>query len=75
MNFHVSDWLTETRSVRLDRGMPGDGQIDNAKIRGWVEAGGFYGPVEVEIFSDLDWWKRDPDDVVRTIVERAKIAL
>jgi sugar phosphate isomerase/epimerase len=55
--------------------MPGDGQIDNRKIRGWIEEGHFNGPIEVEIFSDLDWWKRNPDEVVRTIVERAKIAL
>jgi sugar phosphate isomerase/epimerase len=75
LNFHVSDWLAETRDVRLDRGMPGDGQIDNRKIRGWIEAGGFGGPVEVEIFSSRDWWKRDPDEVVRTIVKRAGSAL
>jgi hypothetical protein len=25
----------------------------------------------VEIFSELDWWKRDPDEVLRTCVERA----
>ena len=71
LNFHVSDWLRETRDVRLDRGMPGDGHIDNRKIRGWLEEDGFSGPVEVEIFSDRDWWKRYPDDVVRTIVERS----
>mgnify|MGYP001818291766 FL=1 len=74
-NFHVSDWLSQTRDVRLDRGMPGDGQIDNRRIREWIEAGGFDGPVEVEIFSELDWWKRDPDEVISTIVERAQTAL
>ena len=68
LNFHVSDWLPQTRDVRLDRGMPGDGQIDNRKIREWIEQGGFDGPIEVEIFSDLDWWKRDPDEVISTIV-------
>jgi hypothetical protein len=24
----------------------------------------------VEIFSELDWWKRDPDEVLRTCKER-----
>jgi len=75
LNFHVSDWLPQTRDIRLDRGMPGDGQIDNRKIRKWIEQVGFDGPIEVEIFSDLDWWKRDPDEVVSTIVERAKTVL
>ena len=49
-SFHVSDWLPETRDVRLDRGMPGDGLIDNRKIRGWIERTGFGGLIEVEIF-------------------------
>lgn len=70
-HFHVSDWLAETRDVRLDRGMPGEGLIDNPAIRAWVEDTGFDGMVEVEIFSKLDWWKRDPDEVVGHIVERA----
>lgn len=75
VNFHVSDWLKKTRDVRLDRGMPGDGSIDNRRLRGVAEAAGFAGDVEVEIFSEADWWKRDADEVVKTIVERAAIAL
>ncbi len=75
LNFHVSDWLNPTRDVRLDRGMPGDGQIDNRRIRAWIEAGGFDGPVEVEIFSERDWWTRDPDEVVATIIERSQTVL
>ena len=26
--YHVSDWLPDTRDLRFDRGMPGDGVID-----------------------------------------------
>lgn len=70
LNFHVADWLAETRDLRFDRGMPGDGLIDIPLIRGWMEAAGFTGPVEVEIFSKTGWWRRDPDDVMRTIVGR-----
>jgi sugar phosphate isomerase/epimerase len=51
--------------------MMGDGVIDLAKIRSWVEAAGYAGFQEVEIFSELDWWKRDPDEVLRTCKERA----
>ena len=56
--FHVSDWLVPTRDLLLDRGMMGDGVIDIAAIRGMVEAAGYDGAVEVEIFSDRDWWRR-----------------
>ena len=74
-SFHVSDWLPETRDVRLDRGMPGDGLIDNRKIRSWIEKTGFDGLIEVEIFSSRDWWRRDPDEVVRTIKQRYQTTL
>lgn len=68
--FHVCDWLVPTRDLLLDRGMMGDGVIDIPPIRAAVEAQGFAGSVEVEIFSADTWWKRDPDDVLRTVVER-----
>ena len=70
LNFHVSDWLLETRDVRLDRGMPGDGQINNTLIRSWMKEAGYNGPVEVEILSALDWWLKPTETVVRTICER-----
>ena len=70
-NVHMSDWLHETKDVRLDRGMPGDGHIDNPAIRRWLETAGFTGPIEIEIFSANDWWTRDPSEMVATIVERA----
>jgi sugar phosphate isomerase/epimerase len=73
--FHVSDWLLDTQDLRLDRGMPGDGVIDLAAIRRMVEAAGYTGHVEVEIMSARHWWKRDPDDVVRTIVARYATAV
>lgn len=70
ISFHISDWLPTTEDVRLDRGMIGDGLIDNRLIRSWVERAGFDGLIEVEIFSKKDWWRRDPDLVVQTIKER-----
>ena len=73
--FHVSDWLAETVDLRLDRGMMGDGVIDIPGIRGMVEAAGFDGMPEVEIFSARDWWRRDPDEVVRTAIERCRTAV
>ncbi len=71
INLHVSDWLNDTSDTRLDRGMMGDGHIDNRAIRGWVEATGFTGPSEVEIFSEAAWWQCNADELVATIIERA----
>jgi sugar phosphate isomerase/epimerase len=68
--FHVCDWLVPTRDLFFDRGMMGDGVIDIRRIRGWMEAAGYDGACEVEIFSAENWWKRDPDEVVRTCIER-----
>ena len=68
--FHVSDWLADTQDLRLDRGMPGDGLIDLAGLRRQVEAAGYRGFVEVEIFSQRNWWQRDADEVVRVIKDR-----
>jgi sugar phosphate isomerase/epimerase len=68
--FHVCDWLVPTSDLLLDRGMMGDGVIDIPLIRSWMEAAGYRGPHEVEIFSAGNWWKRDPDDVLQTCKER-----
>ncbi|MEM9224228.1 MAG: sugar phosphate isomerase/epimerase family protein [Pseudomonadota bacterium] len=67
---HICDWLVPTKDLLLDRGMMGDGVIDLKKIRRAIEAAGFRGPQEVEIFSAGDWWTRPADEVVRTCLER-----
>ena len=70
LGFHVCDWLVPTTDLLLDRGMMGDGVIDIPRIRGWVEDVGYDGFAEVEIFSANNWWKRDPDEVVRVCIDR-----
>ncbi|MDB5538652.1 MAG: endonuclease [Devosia sp.] len=67
---HICDWLVPTTDLLLDRGMMGDGVIDLKAIRAMIEAAGYHGPQEVEIFSRDNWWKRPGDEVVRTCVER-----
>jgi sugar phosphate isomerase/epimerase len=74
-NFHISDWLADTQDLRLDRGMMGDGLIDIPGIRRMVEAAGYTGPREVEIFSARDWWQRDPDEMIRVVKERYQTAV
>jgi len=73
--FHVCDWLTPTRDLLNDRGMMGDGVIDIPRIRGWVEAAGFGGYSEVEIFSTENWWKREGGEVLDTCIARHRSAV
>jgi len=68
--FHVCDWLVPTKDLLNDRVMMGDGVIDIPQIRAWVEAAGFGGYSEVEIFSTEDWWKRPEDEVLATCIAR-----
>jgi len=70
LGFHVCDWLVPTTDLVWDRGMMGDGVIDIPRIRGWVEAAGYRGYNEVEIFSEHNWWKLDPVKVIDTCIER-----
>jgi sugar phosphate isomerase/epimerase len=68
--YHICDWLVPTTDLLLDRGMMGDGVIDLKLIRQWKEAAGYTGAHEVEIFSANNWWKRDPNDVLRIIQQQ-----
>lgn len=67
--FHVCDWLVPTKDILNDRGMMGDGVIDIRSLRDAVEAEGFAGYSEIEIFSE-GWWTRPMDEVLRTCIER-----
>lgn len=67
--FHVCDWLVPTKDILNDRGMMGDGAIDIKSVRRAVEAQGFAGYSEIEIFSE-DWWSKPIDEVLRTCIER-----
>jgi sugar phosphate isomerase/epimerase len=73
--FHVCDWLTPTTDLLNDRGMMGDGVIDIPRIRSWVEAQGFAGYSEVEIFSTNNWWRRDHEEVLDTCIARHRSAV
>jgi len=70
ISYHVCDWLVPTTDFLLDRGMMGDGIIDLRGLRAMVEATGYDGHVDVEIFSANNWWKRDPNEVLRVCLER-----
>ena len=66
--FHICDWKVPTNDMLLDRGLMGDGCIEVPLIRSWVEAAGFDGFNEVEIFSN-DYWAMDQDTFLQKIIE------
>jgi sugar phosphate isomerase/epimerase len=70
LTYHVCDWLVPTTDLLEDRGMMGDGIIDLRGIRSMVEAAGYAGHCDVEIFSARNWWKRDPAEVLQVAIER-----
>ena len=72
LSYHVSDWRTPTRDILNDRGLMGEGCINLREIRGWVEAAGFSGFVEVEIFSN-EYWAMDQTAFV-DLIRRAYLA-
>ncbi|MFO1070826.1 MAG: sugar phosphate isomerase/epimerase family protein [Geminicoccaceae bacterium] len=67
--WQVCDWLVPTRDLLMDRGMPGDGVLDLARLDRQVRAAGYAGLTEIEIFSD-DWGKRDPAETLRVCAKR-----
>ncbi len=70
LGYHLCDWLADTQEVLLDRGMMGDGVADLRGIRAAVEDAAYSGLCEAEIFSAGNWWRRDPGEVLDTLVER-----
>ncbi|NHN33090.1 sugar phosphate isomerase/epimerase family protein [Paenibacillus agricola] len=69
LGFHVSDWIVPTPDMLLGRGMMGDGMIEISRIRQAVEAAGYQGPIEVEIFNQ-EIWDRPGDDVLAEMKKR-----
>jgi sugar phosphate isomerase/epimerase len=69
-SFQVCDFLVPLPAdVLLGRGMMGDGVIDFPPLRAAVEAAGYTGDIEVEIFN-ADVWAADPDEVLATMKKR-----
>lgn len=67
--YHVCDWLTPTQDLLNDQGMMGDGVIELKKCRAWMEAAGYDGFAEVEIFSE-EWCAKPGEEVLDTCIER-----
>ncbi|MEU4897174.1 sugar phosphate isomerase/epimerase family protein [Streptomyces sp. NPDC044780] len=68
--FQLADWITPLpEGVLLGRGQLGDGAVDFRWFREQVDATGFTGPIEVEIFNP-DLWARDGAEVLAEVVDR-----
>ncbi len=69
VGFHANDWLSPKSDLLLSRAMMGDGPIQIRRIREAVDAAGYSGPIEVEIFNQ-DIWDTPGDQTLATIRER-----
>ncbi|APY88261.1 sugar phosphate isomerase/epimerase [Streptomyces alfalfae] len=68
--FQLADWITPLPAgVLLGRGQLGDGCVDFRAFRDLVDAAGYDGPIEVEIFNEA-LWERDGGEVLRETAER-----
>lgn len=66
---HICDWLDPLPDFVNGRGMMGDGVCEIRRLRQAVEAAGYSGPIEVEIFNERIW-AMPADNVIEQIKER-----
>lgn len=68
--FQLADWITPLPAGVLNgRGQIGDGAVDFREWKGYVEAAGYTGPIEVELFNE-DLWARDGRELLTETTER-----
>jgi sugar phosphate isomerase/epimerase len=62
--FQVADWVTPLPAgVLLGRGLPGEGCVELRRFREAVDAAGYTGPIEVEVFAE-ELWSRPGREVL-----------
>lgn len=71
--FHVCEFKPDFDHVLLDRGLPGEGVNASARIAKMVQATGFSGLTEVEIFSRKYWSENQHDFLGKIIASCAAI--
>ncbi len=68
--FQLADWTTPLpEGVLNGRGQLGDGAVDLREWQGYVEAAGYTGPIEVELFNE-GLWARDGREVLAETAAR-----
>jgi len=68
VGFHVSDWPVPLPGILMGRAMMGDGVIELRRLREAVDAAGYDGPIEVEIFNEEIW--KTADDGLLELIQR-----
>jgi sugar phosphate isomerase/epimerase len=68
VGFHVSDWPVPLPGILMGRAMMGDGVIELRQLRQAVDAAGYVGPIEVEIFNDAVW--KNADEELLELIQR-----
>jgi sugar phosphate isomerase/epimerase len=66
-SYQVCDQLVPLPDPLLGRGLPGTGVIDHRHLRSCVEAAGYDGPIEVEIFN-AELWSRPGPEVLSEVI-------
>ena len=66
---HICDWITPLPDTLKGRGMMGDGHIEIKRLRKAVEAAGYSGPIECEIFNQ-DIWDAPGEETLETMKAR-----
>ncbi|GAA2256528.1 xylose isomerase [Streptomyces ruber] len=68
--FQLADWITPLPAGVLNgRGQIGDGSVDMREWKGYVEAAGYTGSIEVELFND-ELWARDGRELLAETAAR-----
>ncbi|MEJ3743213.1 sugar phosphate isomerase/epimerase family protein [Actinomycetes bacterium KLBMP 9797] len=66
--FQAADWITPLpEGVLLGRGLPGEGSVELRRFRQAVDAAGYTGPVEVEVFH-AELWARPGRDILAATI-------
>lgn len=66
--FQVADWVTPLPAgVLTGRGLPGSGCVDMRRFVAAVDAAGYQGAVEVEVFDEELWTRPGPEILAATV--------
>ncbi|KID28232.1 sugar phosphate isomerase/epimerase [Prauserella sp. Am3] len=68
VGFHVCDQQVPITDGLMARSLPGTGPIEHRRLRECVEAAGYRGPIEVEVF-DAELWRQPGDQVLGQVIE------
>jgi sugar phosphate isomerase/epimerase len=69
LGYHVCDWLVPPPDHLNGRGMMGDGVIDLRQLRRLVDAAGYEGPIEAEVFNPAVW-SMPPEEALELVCRR-----